>query len=124
MNGSKNDTSKSHRYPSKPPCLSLTGKDRKGRATQHDVIRTFRPTIKHAKLFGNGGFTPPEAEELPASGTIDGVMFGIPYIAHPDLAKRVLHGKPLDNVPDVQTFYGDRSFAAERGFTDYPAARY
>ncbi|KAJ6519264.1 flavoprotein NADH-dependent oxidoreductase [Mycena sanguinolenta] len=98
--------------------------DGKGRATQHDVIGTFRPMIKNAKVFGVGGFTPPEAEEMVASGTLDGVMFGIPYIAHPDLAKRVLHGKPLDNVPDFHTFYGDRSIPAEKGFTDYPTASY
>ncbi|KAF7367405.1 Artemisinic aldehyde Delta(11(13)) reductase [Mycena sanguinolenta] len=98
--------------------------DGKGRATQHDVISTFRPVIKNAKVFGNGGFTPAEAEEMVSAGTLDGVMFGIPYIAHPDLAKRVLHGKPLDNVPDFHTFYGDPSIPAEKGFTDYPTASY
>jgi 2,4-dienoyl-CoA reductase-like NADH-dependent reductase (Old Yellow Enzyme family) len=99
--------------------LHRTGKMR---ATKHDVLGTFRPAVKHAKLFGNGNFTPEEAEEMVAAGTIDGVFFGIPCLTHPDLAKRVHHGKPLDNEPDMKTFYDHPDGQPERGYTDYPAS--
>ncbi|KAJ6573945.1 hypothetical protein DFH09DRAFT_384030 [Mycena vulgaris] len=88
--------------------------------SQHDVLATFRPAVTRAKLFANGGFTPAEAEEMVAAGTIDGVFFGVPWIAHPDLAKRARHGKPLDNVPDVKHFYGHPDTPPQLGFTDYP----
>ncbi|KAJ7480087.1 hypothetical protein B0H11DRAFT_2026480 [Mycena galericulata] len=90
------------------------------RATLHDVIATFRPAVKHSRLFGNGGFTPAEAEEMVAAGTVDGVFFGVLWIVHPDLAKRVRHGKPLDNIPDKKTFYGHPDLPAQLGYTDYP----
>jgi len=95
--------------------------DGKKRATQHDVISTFRPVVKNAKLFANGGFTPPEAEEMVSAGTIDGVLFGVLWIAHPDLAKRVQYGKPLDNIPVPKTFYGHLDTPPQLGYTDYPA---
>ncbi|KAJ7139514.1 hypothetical protein C8R44DRAFT_939379 [Mycena epipterygia] len=96
--------------------------DGKLRGTPHDVLATFRPAVTRTHLFANGGFTPAEAEAMVAAGTIDGVFFGVPWIAHPDLAKRIQHGKPLDNVPDVGNFYysGDERVEARRGFTDYP----
>ncbi|KAJ6573946.1 hypothetical protein DFH09DRAFT_981550 [Mycena vulgaris] len=91
------------------------------RATQHDVLATFRPAVARAKLFANGSFTPAEAEAMVAAGTIDGVFFGVPWLAHPDLARRVRHGKPLDNEPDVKNFYGHPDTPPQLGFTDYPA---
>jgi len=94
--------------------------DGKKRATEHDVIATYRSAVKNAKFFANGGFTPVEAEEMISAGTLDGVFFGVLWIAHPDLAKRVQHGKPLDNIPHVKTFYGHLDMPAQLGFTDYP----
>jgi 2,4-dienoyl-CoA reductase-like NADH-dependent reductase (Old Yellow Enzyme family) len=85
------------------------------------VISTFRPVVKNTKLFANGGFTPAEAEEMIAAGTIDGVLFGVLWIAHPDLAKRVQHDKPLDNIPNPKTFYGHIDSPPQLGYTDYPA---
>jgi len=44
---------------------------------------------------------------------------------HPDLAKRVEHGKPLDNILDsqrLQTNASDDDWA--KGYTDYPTAVY
>ncbi|KAJ7806162.1 hypothetical protein B0H14DRAFT_3768845 [Mycena olivaceomarginata] len=76
----------------------------KMRAIPHEVIGTYRlvPLIKNTKVFVNGAFTPEEAEELVSAGTLDGVFFGVPWLTHPDLAKHVRHGKPLDNTPDVE----------------------
>ncbi|KAJ7356714.1 hypothetical protein DFH08DRAFT_463715 [Mycena albidolilacea] len=93
----------------------------KRRAIPHEVIGTYRPLIKNTQVFANGAFTPEEAEELVSAGTLDGVFFGVPWLTHPDLAKRVRHGKPLDNTPDIETFYGHPEVPIEKGFTDYPA---
>ncbi|KAJ6569576.1 flavoprotein NADH-dependent oxidoreductase [Mycena capillaripes] len=95
--------------------------DGKNRSTPHDVVSTYRPVVKNAKLFSNGGFTSEEAEDMISAGTLDGVLFGVPWIAHPDFAKRVQHGKPLDNTPDWKTFYGNIDTPPQLGFTDYTA---
>ncbi|KAF9053234.1 hypothetical protein BJ165DRAFT_1364570 [Panaeolus papilionaceus] len=93
------------------------------RATAHDVIATFRPYVKNAKVIINSGVTAEEGEELIKSGQVDAIAIGFDYITHPDLAKRVAHGYPLDNVPDVphlQTNKTSIDFAT--GYTDYPFA--
>ncbi|KAJ6626993.1 FMN-linked oxidoreductase [Mycena sp. CBHHK59/15] len=92
----------------------------KSRSTQHDVVATFRPVIKNAKCFFNGGVTPEEAAQTIEAGTVDGVFFGVPWLAHPDLTKRIKYGKPLDNKPDPTTFYGT-GYPPEQGYIDYPA---
>lgn len=46
----------------------------------------------------------------------DLVAFGRPYIANPDLVRRLREGAPL-NTPDKTTFYG----GGAKGYTDYPA---
>lgn len=50
------------------------------------------------------------------SGLADAIVFGVPYIANPDLVERLRADAPL-NVADPQTFY--RGGAS--GYTDYPA---
>ncbi|KAJ7037479.1 flavoprotein NADH-dependent oxidoreductase [Mycena alexandri] len=95
--------------------------DGKSRTTHFDVVSAFRPVIKNTKFFANGSFTPAEAEEFVSAGTVDAVLFGIPWIAHPDLAKRIQAGQPLDNSPDVKSFYGHPDTPPQLGYTDYPA---
>ncbi|KAF8800570.1 FMN-linked oxidoreductase [Phlegmacium glaucopus] len=99
--------------------------DGKLRAIQHDVLETFRPFIKNTKLFLNAGVTVEEGEELVAAGKIDGIFIGFNWITHPDLLKRVLHGKPLNNYPDIPHLQA-KSEAGDWGvgYTDYPAAVY
>jgi len=48
------------------------------------------------------------------------------WITHPDLEKRVEHGKPLDNHLDIQHLYGNGASVEEQrvGYTDYPEATY
>jgi len=95
------------------------------RGIQHDVLESYRPYVKNAKLFLNTGILPEEGEELVASGKVDAVVIGFNWITHPDLAKRVEHGKPLDNIPDIphlQTKAGDDNWS--KGYTDYPIAVY
>jgi 2,4-dienoyl-CoA reductase-like NADH-dependent reductase (Old Yellow Enzyme family) len=103
--------------------VRLTGKMR---ATQHDVLGSYGPLIKNSKIFLNSGVTPPEGNELISSGKVDGIFIGFMWIAHPDLAKRVEHGKPLDNPPVVSLFQGHGGSVEEQraGYTDYSEATY
>ncbi|WP_085032203.1 alkene reductase [Ensifer aridi] len=50
------------------------------------------------------------------SGEADLVAFGKPFIANPDLVRRLKNNAPL-NTPDQATFYG----GGAKGYTDYPA---
>src|ERR1700733_7276805 len=73
------------------PCTPIfTGKKR---ATFHDVLESYRPVIKNAKLFLNGAVSPTEGAELVESGKIDGISIGFLWISHPDLVKRGQNGK-------------------------------
>ncbi|KAF4611021.1 hypothetical protein D9613_006475 [Agrocybe pediades] len=100
--------------------------DGKKRATQHDVLTSYRPYVKANKLFLNAGVQPKEGEQLVESGKIDGVVMGINWLTHPDLIKRLQHGKRLDNVPDMIHLYGrnDRSDDWRIGYVDYSVAVY
>lgn len=62
-----------------------------------------------------------------SDGKITGVFFGRPWIAHPDVAKRIEYGKPLDNQLDFATLYGKYLGTEEeqkKGYIDYPPAKY
>ncbi|KAK7447375.1 hypothetical protein VKT23_014085 [Stygiomarasmius scandens] len=100
--------------------------DGKKRGTPHDVISTYAPLIKHATIFSNGAFTPEEAASFVADGKVAGIFFGVPWIANPDLAKRIQCGKPLNDKPTVELFYGHGGDLEEqrKGYTDYPLANY
>ncbi|KIK59821.1 hypothetical protein GYMLUDRAFT_44285 [Collybiopsis luxurians FD-317 M1] len=101
--------------------------DGRKRGTPHDILDTYGPLIKKAHIFANGGFTGEEAAATVKAGKASGVFFGIPWITHPDLAKRLQFGKSLDNEIDFLTLYG-KNYAPEEeqrsGYVDYPAAKY
>jgi N-ethylmaleimide reductase len=63
----------------------------------------------------NNGYTGAMAQDVLASGAADLVAFGKPFIANPDLGRRLREGAAL-NVPDNKTFYG----GGAPGYTDYP----
>lgn len=63
----------------------------------------------------NNGYTPEMAEAAIAEGRADLISFGRPFIANPDLVRRIRENAPL-NAPDPTTFYG----GGEKGYTDYP----
>lgn len=78
----------------------------------------------HAKLrphytgvyFANEGFTRESGAELLAQGGADAIVFGVKFLANPDLPLRLRHNLQL-NEPDQSTFYTP----GERGYIDYPA---
>ena len=81
-----------------------------------DVIGAARGAFPGA-LVGNMGYTPAEAAQAVADGTLAAVAFGHHYISNPDLVERVRAGAPLVE-PDSRTFYTP----GPQGYTDYPTA--
>lgn len=98
--------------------------DGKKGTIQHDVLESYGPYIKNAKVFLDGAISPEEAAILISAGKIDGAFTGLDWIAHPELAKRVLHGKPLDNVLDVIHMQGKPAQDWAVGYTGCPAVIY
>jgi len=71
--------------------------------------------IFRGALIANGGYGRQTADAAIARGEADLVAFGIPFLANPDLPRRLREGAPL-NAPDRATFYT----GGERGYVDYP----
>ncbi|KAK0461672.1 uncharacterized protein EV420DRAFT_1664558 [Desarmillaria tabescens] len=96
------------------------------RATKHDIVATYAPLLKNVTVFANAGFTAEEAACYISQNQIAGVFFGVPWIAHPDFAKRLQYGKPLDGKLDMSTLYGHgKDMETEKkGYIDYPPAEY
>jgi N-ethylmaleimide reductase len=63
----------------------------------------------------NNGYHRKTALDAVASGYADLVSFGRPFIANPDLVRRLREDAPL-NAPDTRTFYG----GGAKGYVDYP----
>lgn len=66
-------------------------------------------------LIANEGFNKEQANAWLAAGKCDAVSFGVPFIANPDLVKRLEQDAPL-NEPRFETFYG----SSPEGYIDYP----
>ncbi len=81
------------------------------------MFQHFRP-IFPGTLIANVGMTAERGNRLIADGLADLVAFGRPYIANPDLARRIATGAPLAEV-DWETVYA----SGPRGYSDYPAIR-
>lgn len=88
------------------------------------MLATYLPLIKNSGKWANLGFTADEAEKLISEGKVDGVLFGMPWIANPDLAKRFEQGKALNRNIDFATLYGSGGDmeSEKKGYTDYPTA--
>jgi 2,4-dienoyl-CoA reductase-like NADH-dependent reductase (Old Yellow Enzyme family) len=63
-----------------------------------------------------GGLDGATAAALLDDQSGDLFAFGLPFIANPDLPRRLREGLPLGE-PDTTLFYG----GDDRGYTDYPA---
>lgn len=62
-----------------------------------------------------GGYDPKTAEQALIDGRADIIAFGRPFLANPDLPRRIREGLSL-NAPDPSTFFG----GDQRGYVDYP----
>ena len=69
-------------------------------------------------LITAGGFDRAQAEQAIAEGWADAIAYGVPFLANPDLPRRLKDGLPL-NTPDEATFYA----SGAKGYTDYPVAK-
>ena len=88
-------------------------------AREHQAPTSIGPALK--KAFGgvyvaNEKFTLESGNAILSAGEADAVAFGVPFLANPDLPKRLAQNAPL-NPPDSSTFYADGA----KGYTDYPA---
>jgi N-ethylmaleimide reductase len=63
-----------------------------------------------------GGFDASSAEAALQAGTADLIAFGRPFLANPDLVRRMQTGAAL-SAPDMTTLYT----ADAKGYTDYPS---
>ncbi len=63
----------------------------------------------------NNGYDKALAQAAVSDGLADLVAFGRPFIANPDLVRRMQENAPL-NEGDRKTYYG----GSENGYTDYP----
>ena len=75
----------------------------------------FRPLFQGA-LIVNGGYNRERADAVIAKGEAEMVAFGTPFIANPDLPRRLQIGAELSD-PDPATLYGGEG---AKGYTDYP----
>ncbi|MEM8783038.1 MAG: alkene reductase [Planctomycetota bacterium] len=70
-------------------------------------------------LIFNGDYTAQKAAQAIADGVCDLVTFGRPFLANPDLPKRLRTGAELSEFPDPSLLYNPA--AGEKGYTDLPA---
>ena len=77
--------------------------------------RAYRMAGGRGAWMVNNGYDKALADKALTRGA-DLVAFGRPFIANPDLVRRLREDAPL-NTPDQATFYG----GGAKGYTDYPA---
>ncbi|UCV17853.1 alkene reductase [Ferribacterium limneticum] len=82
--------------------------------TDFDYHSLLRPRFNGPYLVG-GGLDRERAEALLSEGRADATVFGISFLANPDLTERFRHGAAL-NTPDVSTFFTPGA----QGYIDYP----
>ncbi|MFK8250139.1 alkene reductase [Ancylobacter terrae] len=82
------------------------------------VPRDYRQALRQrfpGTIIVAGRYTPERGEALIEQGLADLVTFGRPFLANPDLPRRIAEGLPL-NTPDPKTFFG----GGAAGYDDYP----
>ena len=79
------------------------------------IIRQMRDEYNGVLILA-GGYDAQSAERALSEGRADLIAFGRPFIANPDLPKRLKQGHPL-NVADSTRFFGGDA----KGYIDYPA---
>lgn len=81
----------------------------------HALRNAYRDAGGQGAWILNNGYTREMADAAIAAGHADAIAFGRPFIANPDLVRRLHENAPL-NTPDRSTFYG----GGEAGYIDYP----
>ncbi|MGY4494057.1 alkene reductase [Pseudomonas sp. TE3610] len=79
-----------------------------------DFRQVVRDTFSGAIIYA-GKYTAERGNRVLDAGLADLIAFGRPFIANPDLPRRLAHGLPM-NPLDAASMYG----GTERGYTDYP----
>ena len=92
----------------------VTDEDR-ARGAGDDITLEWVREHYSGTLLAAGEFDRDDAEHALASGLLDAVVFGRPFLANPDLPERFATGAPL-NTPDRETFYT----GGPEGLVDYP----
>ncbi|RYY27830.1 MAG: alkene reductase [Sphingomonadales bacterium] len=85
-----------------------------GASDQSRVSPAIREVFKQPLIL-NQDYSLARAQEEIASGHADGIAFGRPFLANPDLVKRLRQDAPF-NTPDIATFYSQ----GVEGYLDYP----
>lgn len=85
-----------------------------GSSDQPRISPAVRKVFKQPLIL-NQDYTLARAQEELASGNADGIAFGRPFLANPDLVERLRRDAPL-NQPDFRTFYTQ----GVEGYLDYP----
>lgn len=95
---------------------SSIGAPKPNATTVQTICHTFRANGGGAIIL-SGGYDRERAEADLASGAADLVAFGRPFIANPDLVRRLQNNLPLA-IPDQSTFYTP----GPAGYSDYPTS--
>ena len=88
--------------------------DNKGSVEEALALSTHLKTLWNGLYLVNGGYDGPKGEEAIRSGHADAIAYGRPFIANPDLPRRLQIGAAL-NEPDPTTIYG----GGATGYTSY-----
>ncbi|GGM16329.1 alkene reductase [Pseudomonas asuensis] len=86
------------------PAVVGTVKDENFDPQWDEIILQLR-AIWQGVLIVAGGYDPEAAEQALVTGRADMVAFGRPFLANPDLPRRIKEGLQL-NTPDPSTFFG------------------
>jgi len=97
------------------PAMVGTVKDEAADPRWDRMIGTMRAEYRGVLMLA-GGYDGASAERAIADGRADIIAFGRPFIANPDLPRRIKTSAAL-NMPDPATFFGGTAV----GYTDYPA---
>jgi N-ethylmaleimide reductase len=83
-----------------------------------EISESFRKTLRrnfHGAILVTGKYTKARAEEILQQGYADMVGFGRPFVANPDLPKRLAQDLPLASLNPAALFGGTHI-----GYTDFP----
>ena len=85
--------------------------------SDHPPIAPFMRKAFTGPMILNSDYDPARAAAALERGEADAIAFGRPYIANPDLVRRIAEGLPL-NKDVAKTWYSQ----GPEGYTDYPRA--